>query len=465
MIICKSPVISYDLFQKLMVRGWWRTGNVFFRPQVDKICCPSFAIRMKVDDFQLSKPHRRTLEKWRDFLLNGDPRWENRNVTLSEKSIPAQHRHDNATGNTQLQYGLLETINGLTVTSNQNCVTTSSSIQENSSKGAAKYNDKSVKVTPYKGAGPDPDKPLCKKAKERRMEKRLAKQQVREGEKVKEAATKTAKTLLEVLNEHERELESAGDSAKHKLEMKLISQDSPEMLHSIRDFFSLYNRFQDAVHPGKSKFKTPADLHWGFIESPLEPSKETSRPLGTYHMRYYLDDELIMLSVLDILPEYLVSIYFIYDPHIRFLQPGIYTCLREIALIQQLQETRPELKYYNLGFYNDFSPKINYKRQFKPTEILCPITGTYVPLQDVIPLLKQNRFCRFAQDGVADRCEISDDDLDDLVVFVTHSDSRPAGYMYFHQLPRNKKLRLKPILRQYAREVGIDVLREMLLTQ
>ncbi|XP_003389194.1 PREDICTED: arginyl-tRNA--protein transferase 1-like [Amphimedon queenslandica] len=460
MMICKSETIPYDMFELLMERGWWRTGNIIFRPQQENICCPSFAIRSPVSEYKLTKNHRRVLNRWKDFLINGDPRWENRMKTSSaatktEIGLNSLEEPNHSTSNSINR--VMPTGDGL----HPNDSTTH--LQAHASEGACKKNKIAKKVRP--GVGPDPNKPPCIKAKERRRKKK-------EGEgnpvnnnddssnKNRGAASHNNLPLLEIMKAHEEEI-SCGNP-KHKLEIRLVASDDKEMKDSLVDFFSLYNRFQDGVHPGKSKFKTSADLHWAFINSPLRPSDRSKgdRPMGTYHMRYYLDGELIMLSVIDILPTYLVSIYFIYDPDIRFLQPGIYTCLREIALIQELQRESPELVYYNLGFYNDFSQKINYKRQFKPTEILCPITSTYVPLDTALPLLRDVRYCRLADREVPQKPEKEDLDVNDVVVL-------DVVTMQGQYLKDNSILRMMygPIVQHYMWGAGRDIMTRMLISR
>ena len=113
-----------------------------------------------------------------------------------------------------------------------------------------------------------------------------------------------------------------------------------------------------------------------------------------------------------------------------------------------------------MGFYNDFSPKINYKRQFKPTEILCPVTETYVLLEHAIPLLKQNRFCRFAKDNAPKRPKCSEIDVDDVIVF-----HHQSGYTNFRHLPSMAKHKMRHVLQQYSREAGSDVIKQMILSQ
>jgi arginine-tRNA-protein transferase len=434
MMICNSQFVPYDVCELLMERGWWRTGNVFFRPQIENICCPSFAIRMPPAEYELNKNHRRILNKWKDFLLHGHPEWENRQ---QQGSMPPLEEKPSSLEDSHVQVDTLIDL---------------SEPLETPSK---------VKKVVKPGNGPDPFKPPCKKSKVRRAEKLQAKRACNESlqeiaSPVKEPVKK--KSLFEVLQEHEDELSRA--TPKHVLEMKVVSvKDDDSMRTSLREFFHLYNSFQDAVHPGKSKFKTARDLHWGFVNSPLMWSQ--SKPWGTFHMKYYLDGELVMLSVVDILPHYFVSIYFIYNPAIRFLQPGIYTCLREIAYIQQLQKLHPELEYYNLGFFNDYSQKISYKKQFKPTEILCPITNTYVPLTKVLPLLDETRFCRFSDEDVPSRPEEDKLNVDSVIVLDVNS----LKGRYYKDLPNSLKVFFKPILQHYMRNTGEDVMARMFISK
>lgn len=49
---------------------------------------------------------------------------------------------------------------------------------------------------------------------------------------------------------------------------------------------------------------------------------------GSFHQQYYLDDRLIAVGVIDILPLCVSSVYFFYDPDYRFLSLGSYASLR-----------------------------------------------------------------------------------------------------------------------------------------
>jgi arginyl-tRNA---protein transferase len=85
--------------------------------------------------------------------------------------------------------------------------------------------------------------------------------------------------------------------------------------------------------------------------SQIEPSPNDTEPgYGSYHQCYYLDDKLIAVAVLDILPRFISSVYFMYDPDYSFLGLGKYSALREIALTNELRENgREEMMYYYMG--------------------------------------------------------------------------------------------------------------------
>lgn len=49
---------------------------------------------------------------------------------------------------------------------------------------------------------------------------------------------------------------------------------------------------------------------------------------GSFHHQYWLDDKLIAVGVIDILPGSVSSVYFFYDPDYNFLSLGTYGSLR-----------------------------------------------------------------------------------------------------------------------------------------
>ena len=117
---------------------------------------------------------------------------------------------------------------------------------------------------------------------------------------------------------------------------------------------------------------------------------------GTFFHEYRLDGELVAISVLDILPTRVASIYFFYDPDFRYLELGKISALVEIWMVQQISSfTRdhPELttclpsiaggslcRHWDANFYVHSCAQMNYKRTFQPSEIQCPKSNEWVRL-------------------------------------------------------------------------------------
>ena len=454
-ITCREE-ISFEVFEDLMERGWWRTGSIIFIPVLKLVCCPSYALRLPVAKFRLSRSHRRVLKRWNDFLMNGDSRWDRRDRKKFRPGL-----------NSPMPYFAIPSGEELQEMNDPQPVKYDTATEEDDVKQRKMKKEKKRKEELKPGTGPDPDKPPSRKAKlvraERKM-KKLAERGDCTGGSERNARTKQEKsTLLELLQQHEHKLSQK--NPKHVLTMTLVPTNPEDgtILQTMEEFLWLYNSFQDAVHTGEQKFATSSELHWAFVQSPLTTPPDTERPLGTYHMRYHLDGELVMVSVVDILPRYFVSIYFIYNPDIRFLQPGIYTVLREIALIQQLQQQHPEMQYYNLGNFNTSNPKLSYKQQFKPSEVLCPVTNTYTSLEEALPRMEQSSVSRLAKQHIPEWPAEATFNVDNLVVHCadpTHWGDIPV-FRRFSAMPRNIKAKCGPVLRHYMSSVGEESMHKM----
>lgn len=99
-------------------------------------------------------------------------------------------------------------------------------------------------------------------------------------------------------------------------------------------------------------------------------------------MKYYLENRLIAVGVVDILPNSLSSVYFFYDPDYRKFSLGVYGALKEIEYIKKMKEKYTNFKNYYLGYYIQDSQKMLYKGEYKISELLCPITKNWVELND-----------------------------------------------------------------------------------
>uniref|UniRef100_G3RST8 Arginyl-tRNA--protein transferase 1 n=1 Tax=Gorilla gorilla gorilla TaxID=9595 RepID=G3RST8_GORGO len=317
----------------------------------------------------------------------------------------------------------------------------------------------SVKVhtVPKPGKGADLSKPPCRKAKEIRKERKRLKlmQQNPAGELegfqaqghppslfAPKAKSNQPKSLEDLI------FESLPENASHKLEVRVVrssppssqfkatllesyqvykryqmvihknppdtptesqvrlvpvSFEDPEFKSSFSQSFSLYVKYQVAIH------QDPPDEYYFNIKkmavcvcaSAETPPNGPDCGYGSFHQQYWLDGKIIAVGVIDILPNCVSSVYLYYDPDYSFLSLGVYSALREIAFTRQLHEKTSQLSYYYMGFYIHSCPKMKYKGQYRPSDLLCPETYVWVPIEQCLPSLENSKYCRFNQDPEA----------------------------------------------------------------
>jgi arginine-tRNA-protein transferase len=239
---------------------------------------------------------------------------------------------------------------------------------------------------------------------------------------------------------------TAPPTSKQKYILRLTASPSS----FVQDEYELYAKYQIEIHGdapaeittnGYSRFLCKSSLA---LESNAPVSKfnvgisvdfkfqfEPSiipLGLGSYHVRYEIlnsDNEqvvdLLAVSVLDVLPTGLSSVYFIYNTDYGFLSPGVFSALLEIQMVRHVQlqnSTIHPMKYYYLGYYIHNCTKMKYKGQFVPSEVLCPVTYNWTNLDDrVKEIMSGEKFGQFYNDSNnASQAvvEVSDEELKKL---------------------------------------------------
>jgi Arginine-tRNA-protein transferase, C terminus len=129
--------------------------------------------------------------------------------------------------------------------------------------------------------------------------------------------------------------------------------------------------------------KSFAAFYEFLVENPFDEQSRTSSaptdgkvPVGTYHQHYILSGNvLVAVGVVDVLPTGLSSVYLFYSPSFahQLVPLGKYAILREIEWTKEAG-----LPYYYLGYYIESCPKMNYKGDYHPSELLCPTTYKWV---------------------------------------------------------------------------------------
>ena len=195
--------------------------------------------------------------------------------------------------------------------------------------------------------------------------------------------------------------------------------------------FPLFARYQASQHGDDPASLSHAAFKRFLVDTPLVREEEEGmgggRPatapspaslppaspyLGSAHQQYWLDGVLVAVGVVDILPRGLSSVYFFWEPGLGGLGLGRWSALQEVAWAQARRRAGPPstpFRFYYMGFYIHTCPKMRYKAEFAPSELLAvgdgeatregagagsascttwpPPPPVWVPAADGVPLL------------------------------------------------------------------------------
>jgi arginine-tRNA-protein transferase len=449
---CKSPDSSYTRgvwghrmachhYQELVDRGFQRSGNYVYKPEMKTTCCPQYVIRMDVKSFKLSKSQRSCVKKFKRYLVAGK----------KEPSVPtpSQGAIDNE------------------VTSESTCSSTipvaepGSDMMGDSSKGPGQPETHKTKIiTP--GIGPDPNRPPCRKAKlirKEKKEKKLLNRTSEQGSPTFAVAPSNYEQILEFCQCLKEILIFPKDECTHKFETKLLQINSREFIDSYDESFTLFRKFQMMIHKESESDSGEKQFNEFLVQTPLsykEGTEKMTTDFGTYHQQYLLDGKIFAVGVLDILPKGVLCEYLYYDPDYRFIAPGVITALMEIAMVQEFYLQNPEMQYYYMGFYVQSCPKMNYKSKYSASKLLCPETYTYISIDKCIPKLKASAYCRLADDDT-DKDPHTQYDMGCVPVF---ADSTAMLYSTYATLHGDQA---RELLKEYIELVGTNIAFSMTL--
>ncbi|OJA17018.1 hypothetical protein AZE42_00552 [Rhizopogon vesiculosus] len=66
-----SPQLSCEVYQKMIDRGWRRSGTYCYAPDLRRSCCPQYTIRLDAIAFKPSRSQRKLINRWNHFVIQG----------------------------------------------------------------------------------------------------------------------------------------------------------------------------------------------------------------------------------------------------------------------------------------------------------------------------------------------------------------------------------------------------------
>ncbi|KAK3683784.1 arginine-tRNA-protein transferase [Podospora appendiculata] len=167
---------------------------------------------------------------------------------------------------------------------------------------------------------------------------------------------------------HEPEVESlkSPPSPAHRFEVTLEPDTFSE------EKYAVFENYQRTVHKEPADKISAAGFKRFLCNSPIRRETSagpdgTERQLGSFHQCYRLDGKLVAIGVLDILPNCVSAVYFLYHESIHSHNPGKLGAMREIALALE-----GGYQWWYSGYYIHNCAKMKYKVDFSPQYVLDP---------------------------------------------------------------------------------------------
>ncbi|KAK4038694.1 arginine-tRNA-protein transferase [Parachaetomium inaequale] len=174
--------------------------------------------------------------------------------------------------------------------------------------------------------------------------------------------------LVERVHEPEAEFLKSPPSPDHAFAVTLEPDTFTE------EKYAIFENYQRVVHReppdkisrhGFKRFLCNSPLSRGSTAAGGPDGK--ARPLGSFHQCYRIDGKLVAVGVLDLLPDCVSAVYFLYHESIHWLNPGKLGALREIALAREAG-----YRWWYPGYYVHNCAKMRYKIEYKPQYVLDP---------------------------------------------------------------------------------------------
>jgi arginine-tRNA-protein transferase len=125
------------------------------------------------------------------------------------------------------------------------------------------------------------------------------------------------------------------------------------------DQITLFNRYHDAMHALKGWPHRVTDID-EYTRSFLAGQFDFA-----HEMRFWHEDRLVGVGLVDITPWGMSSVYFYHDPDWRPEAPGVYSMLRELLFARD-----QAIPHHYLGYWISACASMAYKSNYGPHELL-----------------------------------------------------------------------------------------------
>ncbi|EIM88514.1 uncharacterized protein STEHIDRAFT_95770 [Stereum hirsutum FP-91666 SS1] len=303
-----TPIqLSCDVYQKMIDRGWRRSGEYCYKPDLKRSCCPQYTIRLDALEFKPSKSQRKLLNRWNKHIIYGED--------------------DNGTD------------------------AVGTSVGNSSTK------------TPNKPPNKSPPA-----------------------------------SFVSLVHASETSFITDGIDPAHKFEVTIEPSSFTE------EKFALFQSYEKHIH--KKDETKPSGFRRFLVDTPLvreeipyssPPPSHLPTHYGAHHQLYRLDGELIAMGVIDILPNCVSSVYFMWEKRFEKFSLGKISALREASLAREIREAGAKhMGYLYMGFYIQSCQKMRYKGEYAPSYLADPEEYTWHPIETCKPLLEKTRYVSFA---------------------------------------------------------------------
>ena len=237
----------------------------------------------------------------------------------------------------------------------------------------------------------------------------------------------------------------------------------PDWKSQVESMFSIYLK-EHPVSLHASIVSHYYNFYQFLVESPF-PLNASPNPSvaegqqGTVHQHYTLGDgTLIAVGVIDILPKGVSSVYLFYHPTFshQLVALGKYAILKEVEYTQQLR-----LPYYYLGYYIESCPKMRYKAEYQPSQLLCPKYYKWVDAAEATKKLQQTpiHVCALSDDQGDDENDTNKSRLIGLIPM----DIGAGMNVTIDMLQDQGREVVRPFLEEFIQEAGPILCRKCLI--